>query len=137
MPQETEQEKIARLQRELTEYVEKEQGSFDEVRLLLTNLNQQVETLDVVGIPVRMKPAFTKSTRRKMEFLIAHKNDMEVLEQTAYEIMALMSKDVPYTNPLTWQLVDEEHGIIFDLLNTLYEGIGKQEQNIASFRKRS
>lgn len=134
---ETEEEKYARLTAELEEYIQEEQAQYDDVRDLLTNLDKQCEVLEVMGIPVRMKPAFPKSARRMMEYLVEHKDEISLLEGKTYELLAIMSKDSPWTNPRTWELVDEEHGIAFDLLEVLYDGIGKQEKAIASFRKRS
>lgn len=135
--EETEVQKTDRLMAELESFVSEEQASFDDVRELLTNLNQQVETLEVLGVPVRMKPAFPKKARRMMEFLVEHKDEISLLEGKTYELLAVMSKDAPWTSPKTWELIDDEHGIAFDLLEVLYDGLGKQEKAIASFRKRS
>lgn len=134
---ETEDQKAARLMNELEAYVVEEQVSFDEVRDVLTNLNKQFETLDVLGVPVKMRPTFPKKARRMMEFLVANKDDITLLEQKTYELLATMSKDAPWTNPKTWELIDEQEGVAFELLEILYDGIGKKEKAIATFRKRS
>jgi hypothetical protein len=133
---ETESEKSARLMAELEAYVEEEHASFDEVREVLTQLDKQFETLDVLGVPVRMRPTFPKKARRMMEFLVEHKDEIELLEGKTYEILAIMSKDVPWSNPKTWELLDEDYGVAFDLLEALYDGMGKKEKAIATFRKR-
>ena len=134
---ETEEQKSARLMAELESYVTEEQASFDDVKEVLTQLSKQFETLDVLGVAVKMRPTFPKKARRMMEFLVANKDEIELLEGKAYEILAAMSMEVPWSNPKTWELIDEEHGVVFELLEALYDGIGKKEKAIAAFRPRS
>ena len=134
---ETDEERYARLNAELTADISELQGGYEEVKEVLTNLSKQYETLDVLGTPVKVRPVFTKPVRRMMEFLVAHKEDLPLLEQKAYELLAAMALDAPWTNPKAWEIIDEQSGVVFDLLDVLYEGIGKSEKKIASFRKRT
>ena len=61
---ETNEERYARLQGELATYVDAEQTSFDEVRQLLHNVENQFLTLTVYEIPIKIRPYMILSVWR-------------------------------------------------------------------------
>lgn len=132
---ETNEERYARLQGELETYVDKEQSSFDDVRRLLHNADNQFLTLNVYGVEIRIKPTIPKPLRRVMEKMQKQGDELEPLEMSTYEVLAGMCKDSPWNHPKAWELLDAEEGIAFECLEKMYELVGSKEKQVSNFRK--
>lgn len=132
---ETNEERYARLQGELATYVDAEQTSFDEVRQLLHNVENQFLTLTVYEIPIKIRPTIPKPLRRVMEKMQNHGDSLEPLEMSTYEVLAGMCKESPWNVPKTWELIDTEDGIAFEVLEMMYTLVGNKEKQTANFRK--
>ncbi len=132
---ETNEERYARLQGELATYVDAEQTSFDEVRQLLHNVENQFLTLTVYEIPIKIRPTIPKPLRRVMEKMQNQGDSLEPLEMSTYEVLAGMCKESPWNVPKTWELIDTEDGIAFEVLEMMYTLVGNKEKQTANFRK--
>ena len=132
---ETNEERYARLQGELATYVDAEQTSFDEVRQLLHNVENQFLTLTVYEIPIKIRPTIPKPLRRVMEKMQNQGDSLEPLEMSTYEVLAGMCKESPWNIPKTWELIDTEDGIAFEVLEMMYTLVGNKEKQTANFRK--
>lgn len=132
---ETNEERYARLQGELATYVDAEQTSFDEVRQLLHNVENQFLTLTVYEIPIKIRPSIPKPLRRVMEKMQNQGDSLEPLEMSTYEVLAGMCKESPWNVPKTWELIDTEDGIAFEVLEMMYTLVGNKEKQTANFRK--
>lgn len=132
---ETNEERYARLQGELATYVDAEQTSFDEVRQLLHNVENQFLTLTVYEIPIKIRPTIPKPLRRVMEKMQNQGDSLEPLEMSTYEVLAGMCKESPWNAPKTWELIDTEDGIAFEVLEMMYTLVGNKEKQTANFRK--
>lgn len=132
---ETNEERYARLQGELATYVDAEQTSFDEVRQLLHNVENQFLTLTVYEIPIKIRPTIPKPLRRVMEKMQYQGDSLEPLEMSTYEVLAGMCKESPWNVPKTWELIDTEDGIAFEVLEMMYTLVGNKEKQTANFRK--
>ena len=132
---ETNEERYARLQGELATYVDAEQTSFDEVRQLLHNVENQFLTLYVYEIPIKIRPTIPKPLRRVMEKMQNQGDSLEPLEMSTYEVLAGMCKESPWNVPKTWELIDTEDGIAFEVLEMMYTLVGNKEKQTANFRK--
>ena len=132
---ETNEERYARLQGELATYVDAEQTSFDEVRQLLHNVENQFLTLIVYEIPIKIRPTIPKPLRRVMEKMQNQGDSLEPLEMSTYEVLAGMCKESPWNVPKTWELIDTEDGIAFEVLEMMYTLVGNKEKQTANFRK--
>lgn len=132
---ETNEERYARLQGELSTYVDAEQTSFDEVRQLLHNVENQFLTLTVYEIPIKIRPTIPKPLRRVMEKMQNQGDSLEPLEMSTYEVLAGMCKESPWNVPKTWELIDTEDGIAFEVLEMMYTLVGNKEKQTANFRK--
>ena len=132
---ETIEERYARLQGELATYVDAEQTSFDEVRQLLHNVENQFLTLTVYEIPIKIRPTIPKPLRRVMEKMQNQGDSLEPLEMSTYEVLAGMCKESPWNVPKTWELIDTEDGIAFEVLEMMYTLVGNKEKQTANFRK--
>lgn len=132
---ETNEERYARLQGELATYVDAEQTSFDEVRQLLHNVENQFLTLTVYEIPIKIRPTIPKPLRRVMEKMQNQGDSLEPLEMSTYEVLAGMCKESPWNVPKTWELIDTEDGIAFEVLEMMYILVGNKEKQTANFRK--
>lgn len=132
---ETNEERYARLQGELSTYVDAEQTSFDEVRQLLHNVETQFLTLTVYEIPIKIRPTIPKPLRRVMEKMQNQGDSLEPLEMSTYEVLAGMCKESPWNVPKTWELIDTEDGIAFEVLEMMYTLVGNKEKQTANFRK--
>jgi hypothetical protein len=132
---ETNEERYARLQDELSTYVDAEQTSFDEVRQLLHNVENQFLTLTVYEIPIKIRPTIPKPLRRVMEKMQNQGDSLEPLEMSTYEVLAGMCKESPWNVPKTWELIDTEDGIAFEVLEMMYTLVGNKEKQTANFRK--
>ena len=132
---ETNEERYARLQGELATYVDAEQTSFDEVRQLLHNVENQFLTLTVYEIPIKIRPTIPKPLRRVMEKMQNQGDSLEPLEMSTYEVLAGMCKESPWNVPKTWELIDTEDGIAFEVLEMMYTLVGNTEKQTANFRK--
>jgi len=132
---ETNEERYARLQDELSTYVDAEQTSFDEVRQLLHNVENQFLTLTIYEIPIKIRPTIPKPLRRVMEKMQNQGDSLEQLEMSTYEVLAGMCKESPWNVPKTWELIDTEDGIAFEVLEMMYTLVGNKEKQTANFRK--
>jgi len=132
---ETNEERYARLQGELSTYVDAEQTSFDEVRRLLHNVEDQFLTLTIYEIPIKIRPTIPKPLRRVMEKMQNQGDSLEPLEMSTYEVLAGMCKESPWNVPKTWELIDTEDGIAFEVLEMMYTLVGNKEKQTANFRK--
>lgn len=132
---ETNEERYARLQGELSTYVDAEQTSFDEVRQLLHNVETQFLTLTIYEIPIKIRPTIPKPLRRVMEKMQNQGDSLEPLEMSTYEVLAGMCKESPWNVPKTWELIDTEDGIAFEVLEMMYTLVGNKEKQTANFRK--
>jgi len=132
---ETNEERYARLQDELSTYVDAEQTSFDEVRQLLHNVETQFLTLTIYEIPIKIRPTIPKPLRRVMEKMQNQGDSLEPLEMSTYEVLAGMCKESPWNVPKTWELIDTEDGIAFEVLEMMYTLVGNKEKQTANFRK--
>lgn len=132
---ETNEERYARLQDELSTYVDAEQTSFDEVRRLLHNVENQFLTLTIYEIPIKIRPTIPKPLRRVMEKMQNQGDSLEPLEMSTYEVLAGMCKESPWNVPKTWELIDTEDGIAFEVLEMMYTLVGNKEKQTANFRK--
>jgi len=132
---ETNEERYARLQGELATYVDAEQTSFDEVRQLLHNVENQFLTLTIYEIPIKIRPTIPKPLRRVMEKMQNQGDSLEPLEMSTYEVLAGMCKESPWNVPKTWELIDTEDGIAFEVLEMMYTLVGNKEKQTANFRK--
>ena len=132
---ETNEERYARLQGELSTYVDTEQTSFDEVRRLLHNVENQFLTLTIYEIPIKIRPTIPKPLRRVMEKMQNQGDSLEPLEMSTYEVLAGMCKESPWNVPKTWELIDTEDGIAFEVLEMMYTLVGNKEKQTANFRK--
>jgi len=132
---ETNEERYARLQGELSTYVDAEQTSFDEVRRLLHNVENQFLTLTIYEIPIKIRPTIPKPLRRVMEKMQNQGDSLEPLEMSTYEVLAGMCKESPWNVPKTWELIDTEDGIAFEVLEMMYTLVGNKEKQTANFRK--
>ena len=132
---ETNEERYARLQGELATYVDAEQTSFDEVRQLLHNVENQFLTLTVYEIPIKIRPTIPKPLRRVMEKMQNQGDSLEPLEMSTYEVLAGMCKESPWNIPKTWELIDTEDGIAFEVLEMMYTLVGNKEKQTVNFRK--
>jgi len=132
---ETNEERYARLQDELSTYVDAEQTSFDEVRQLLHNVENQFLTLTIYEIPIKIRPTIPKPLRRVMEKMQKQGDSLEPLEMSTYEVLAGMCKESPWNVPKTWELIDTEDGIAFEVLEMMYTLVGNKEKQTANFRK--
>ena len=132
---ETNEERYARLQGELSTYVDAEQTSFDEVRQLLHNVENQFLTLTVYEIPIKIRPTIPKPLRRVMEKMQNQGDSLEPLEMSTYEVLAGMCKESPWNVPKTWELIDTEDGIAFEVLEMMYTLVGNKEKQTVNFRK--
>lgn len=132
---ETNEERYARLQGELSTYVDAEQTSFDEVRQLLHNVETQFLTLTIYEIPIKIRPTIPKPLRRVMEKMQNQGDSLEPLEMNTYEVLAGMCKESPWNVPKTWELIDTEDGIAFEVLEMMYTLVGNKEKQTANFRK--
>ena len=131
---ETNEERYARLQGELSTYVDAEQTSFDEVRQLLHNVENQFLTLTIYEIPIKIRPTIPKPLRRVMEKMQNQGDSLEPLEMSTYEVLAGMCKESPWNVPKTWELIDTEDGIAFEVLEMMYTLVGNKEKQTANFR---
>lgn len=131
---ETNEERYARLQAELSTYVDQEQTSFDDVRRLLHNADTQFLTMKVYDIEIRIKPTIPKPLRRVMEKMQKQGDELEPLEMSTYEVLAGMCKDSPWNVPKTWELIDAEEGIAFETLEYMYKIVGDKEKQVSNFR---
>jgi len=132
---ETNEERYARLQDELSTYVDAEQTSFDEVRQLLHNVENQFLTLTIYEIPIKIRPTIPKPLRRVMEKMQNQGDSLEPLEMSTYEVLAGMCKESPWNVPKTWELIDTEDGIAFEVLEMMYTLVGNKEKQTANFRE--
>ena len=132
---ETNEERYARLQDELSTYVDAEQTSFDEVRQVLHNVENQFLTLTIYEIPIKIRPTIPKPLRRVMEKMQNQGDSLEPLEMSTYEVLAGMCKESPWNVPKTWELIDTEDGIAFEVLEMMYTLVGNKEKQTANFRK--
>lgn len=132
---ETNEERYARLQGELSTYVDAEQTSFDEVRQLLHNVENQFLTLTIYEIPIKIRPTIPKPLRRVMEKMQNQGDSLEPLEMSTYEVLAGMCKESPWNVPKTWELIDTEDGIAFEVLEMMYTLVGNKEKQTANFRE--
>ena len=132
---ETNEERYARLQGELSTYVDAEQTSFDEVRQLLHNVENQFLTLTIYEIPIKIRPTIPKPLRRVMEKMQNQGDSLEPLEMSTYEVLAGMCKESPWNVPKTWELIDTEDGIAFEVLEMMYTLVSNKEKQTANFRK--
>ena len=132
---ETNEERYARLQDELSTCVDAEQTSFDEVRQLLHNVENQFLTLTIYEIPIKIRPTIPKPLRRVMEKMQNQGDSLEPLEMSTYEVLAGMCKESPWNVPKTWELIDTEDGIAFEVLEMMYTLVGNKEKQTANFRK--
>lgn len=132
---ETNEERYARLQAELETYVDTEQTSFEDVRKLLHNAENQFLTLTIYDIPVKIRPTIPKPLRRVMEKMQQQGDSLEPLEMSTYEVLAGMCKEAPWNVPKTWELIDAEYGIAFEALEMMYETVGNKEKQVSNFRK--
>ena len=132
---ETNEERYARLQGELATYVDAEQTSFDEVRQILHNVENQFLTLTVYEIPIKIRPTIPKPLRRVMEKMQNQGDSLEPLEMSTYEVLAGMCKESPWNAPKTWELIDTEDGIAFEVLEMMYTLVGNKEKQTVNFRK--
>jgi len=132
---ETNEERYARLQDELSTYVDAEQTSFDEVRQLLHNVENQFLTLTIYEIPIKIRPTIPKPLRRVMEKMQNQGDSLEPLEMSTYEVLAGMCKESPWNVPKTWELIDTEDGIAFEVLEAMYTLVGNKEKQTANFRE--
>ena len=132
---ETNEERYARLQGELSTYVDAEQTSFDEVRQLLHNVENQFLTLTIYEIPIKIRPTIPKPHRRGMAKMQNQGDSLEPLEMSTYEVLAGMCKESPWNVPKTWELIDTEDGIAFEVLEMMYTLVGNKEKQTANFRK--
>lgn len=132
---ETNEERYARLQDELSTYVDAEQTSFDEVRQLLHNVENQFLTLTIYEIPIKIRPTIPKPLRRVMEKMQNQGDSLEPLEMSTYEVLAGMCKESPWNVPKTWELIDTEDGIAFEVLEMMYSLVGNKEKQTANFRE--
>ena len=132
---ETNEERYARLQGELSTYVDAEQTSFDEVRQLLHNVENQFLTLTIYEIPIKIRPTIPKPLRRVMEKMQNQGDSLEPLEMSTYEVLAGMCKESPWNAPKTWELIDTEDGIAFEVLEMMYTLVGNKEKQTVNFRK--
>ena len=132
---ETNEERYARLQDELSTYVDAEQTSFDEVRQLLHNVENQFLTLTIYEIPIKIRPTIPKPLRRVMEKMQNQGDSLEPLEMSTYEVLAGMCKESPWNVPKTWELIDTEDGIAFEVLEMMYTLVGNKEKQTANSRK--
>jgi len=132
---ETNEERYARLQDELSTYVDAEQTSFDEVRQLLHNVENQFLTLTIYEIPIKIRPTIPKPLRRVMEKMQNQGDSLEPLEMSTYEVLVGMCKESPWNVPKTWELIDTEDGIAFEVLEMMYTLVGNKEKQTANFRK--
>jgi hypothetical protein len=54
---------------------------------------------------------------------------------STYEVLAGMCKESPWNVPKTWELIDTEDGIAFEVLEMMYTLVGNKEKQTANFRK--
>lgn len=120
----------------LEKQVEDELAGNETVIALLTSAKKRYKEVDVLGTPVKIRPAIPKAIRHYTESL---KDDPEqqtvsAIELTTYKLLAAMCIEEPYTKPELWKILDDETGTAVELLQMFYQTALDTEKQIKTFR---
>lgn len=111
------------------------------VRELISSANKIHKVIKVGEVEVRIRAYMPRSVRLKLmrTGVILKRIDSEKVmveaDKLIYPIIAEMCVDTPYNNPKTWQIVDEETGMVQQFLMNIMEAVNKTEKDIETFRQ--
>ena len=111
------------------------------VRELISSANKVHKVIKVGDIDVRIRaymPRIVRLRLMKAGNELKKVNSEETItkvERMMYPIVADMCLDPPYNNPKTWEIVDEETGVVQTVLFDIMEAVNKTEKDVETFRQ--
>ena len=112
----------------------------EELKQLLSTMRTTYKKILLTGKIIRIKSYMPKPVRKR--FLRVSKDlgdvvdidGVEAIERRYYPLVAAMCVDAPYTDPKTWQYLDEQEGIIQDVTMKILAEVNKTDAEIKAFR---
>ena len=116
--------------------VEQELRGNEKVVALLTTASKRYKEIDVLGTPVKIRPAISKAIRHYVDDIKDDPDQQTVSgsEVTTYKLLAAMCIEEPYNTPEFWKIVDDATGEAIDILQSMYRTAQDTEAQIKTFR---
>jgi hypothetical protein len=112
----------------------------EEIKSLLSSVKSISKSIRLGNKDIRIKAYMKKQLRAK--FIKVSKqlgeidglDDVGIIEQQFYPLVAAMCLDAPYNDPKTWQYIDEQEGCIQDVTMKIITEVNTTDVKIKSFR---
>jgi len=108
-------------------------GEEDKIRKLITEVESKEYNILMMGdLEIKILPSLPRKLSRKVAEL-GNNPDNEPVDEDAYEIIAEMCVESPYNNPLLWEALDEEYGLVIPAIKRIYAASMETEEQIKTF----
>jgi hypothetical protein len=119
----------------LEQIVGGDKAAGEKIKSLLLEAKKETRTIKVGDLEIKVRISIPKGLRRKInDMASSDTEDMDKVESGMYQVIAEMCVESPFDTAEAWSIIDEETGIVPEVLKRIYAVISETEDQVKRFR---